>query len=46
MTKVSEPHQAAGVKCPKKTGDMDEETSCKICHNYRKCMGAIWGVLL
>jgi len=44
-TKISTPAEVASVKCPKKTGEMSEDTSCKECSYYADCMRAIMGAL-
>ena len=45
-TKISTPAAAAGVTCPKETGEMDPETSCQTCKHYPVCFGKIMGALL
>lgn len=45
-TKISTPAAAAGVTCPKETGEMDPETSCETCEHYQVCFNKIIGVLL
>ena len=37
-TKVSTLSEHVGVECPKETGKMDENKSCKECGNYEKCL--------
>lgn len=44
-TKVTDAPGAAGVECPKKTGEMDESESCKECPYWSRCYSAIMGVL-
>ena len=41
MTTVSSLPQKAGVKCPKDTGKMDKNASCKLCEHYPKCSSAL-----
>jgi len=45
-TKISTPAAAAGVICPKETGEMDPETSCQTCKHYPVCFSKIMGSLL
>lgn len=44
-TKISTPAAAAGVTCPKETGEMDPETSCQTCKHYPICYSKIMGAL-
>lgn len=34
---------AAGVECPKKTGEMDKSESCRECQYWHRCGRAIMG---
>ena len=36
---------AAGVECPKKTGEMGEDESCEECEYFKRCWGKVMGVL-
>lgn len=40
-TKVYTLPEKAGVKCPKETGDLDKELSCRVCEYYHKCMAVL-----
>jgi hypothetical protein len=40
-TKISDLPSTAGVKCPKKTGEMTENESCNDCKEYRACLNAL-----
>jgi len=44
-TKVQTVAQAAGVTCPKDTGEMDRNEPCSKCEHYHKCLGQISRVL-
>ncbi len=44
-TKVSTTHEIAKVECPKETGEMKDEVSCRECKYWIRCMNAILGVL-
>jgi len=37
-TKIKSIPEAAGVKCPKSTGEMDRKETCTKCDHYRKCL--------
>lgn len=41
VSKVTDIPGVAGVECPKKTGEMDKDTSCRECPYYSKCFNAI-----
>lgn len=45
-TNISSLPAAAGVICPKDTGEMDNNASCKNCKHYPKCVAVLNGVLL
>lgn len=44
-TKIMDAPTAAGVVCPKKTGEMDESEPCRKCPYWSRCMDAIMGVM-
>lgn len=44
-TVISDVPTAAGVDCPKKTGEMSKDTPCRNCMNYIICLRAVAGVL-
>jgi len=46
VTKVKSVSGKAGVECPKRSGKMDYDKSCRECDNYSMCVGAIMGVLV
>lgn len=45
-TKIKTPAAAAGVICPKDTGEMDPDISCKECEHFQACYSSIMGALL
>jgi hypothetical protein len=45
-TKIRTHAEAAGVTCPKETGEMDQETSCRTCEHFLTCFGNIMSALL
>ena len=40
-TKISTPAAAAGVTCPKETGEMDLKESCEGCKHFAVCFDAV-----
>ena len=44
-TKVGDLPGIAGVECPKKTGEMDKDESCRECRYFVRCMRTLRGVL-
>jgi hypothetical protein len=44
-TNISTPSDLAKVKCPKRTGKMDKDTSCQKCEHYDKCYLAVFKAL-
>ena len=43
--KVVDAPTAAGVECPKKTGEMDESESCRECPYWSRCMDAVMAAM-
>lgn len=43
--KVTDAPDAAGVPCPKKSGEMDESESCKKCPYWSRCYATIMGAM-
>ena len=44
-TQLSDASTAAGVECPKKTGEMSNDDSCMGCPHYAKCLKVIMEAL-
>jgi len=44
-TKINTPAAAAGVTCPKDTGEMDPEESCMNCKNFKACFNVVFEAL-
>jgi hypothetical protein len=42
---VKSPAELAGVKCPKTSGAMDKNASCKECEHYSLCLKKVLGAL-
>ena len=40
-TKIKDAPDAAGVECPKKTGKMGKDESCRECDNWIRCWNRI-----
>jgi len=38
---VAKPHEIAGVRCPKETGEMKKEESCTKCPNFVECFAVV-----
>ena len=44
-TEINTPAAAAGVTCPKETGEMDPKESCEGCKHVAVCFDALIGAL-
>lgn len=44
-TKIQTASRAAGVTCPKETGEMDPNLTCQACKHFINCYAAILDVL-
>lgn len=40
-TIIQTPAQAAGVECPKRTGEMPWDADCRKCRHYDACLAAV-----
>lgn len=45
MIEISTVPKKAGVTCPKETGEMDADRSCRLCQHYEKCYSAVLSAL-